>query len=395
MSFQCQHCNYYLATKQLLKEHIATVHKNVEDKMKKETMCYFFSSATGCSKGDKCEYSHSITTTKKATTAPAKKAGEMKIKSNDLALIPGGGAAKARDDHAFGLMANPGSGGAIAQFPSSVFKGHATTKTITTVSTYNSATRKMEVKQIETIDEVKKVPKRIETQVRKPFQVLILIDVSGSMQVDARFKEAINGARAVINEMNIADDWVGIATFSSRKASSALTEFMDFKQLKSKKSEVELFLNQLERSASFGGATALYDAILECADKFKAYESLPDLQHLLIVATDGADNDSDVKSVDTVNRLLHSKQHEKKLNLHVTILPIEVSEKNVNDLENVLRGQVPLPGGIQRRKLGEIHHCANASVIKDKFATAAKTVFETVRICRSEEKHTSISIGKR
>ena len=391
MSFQCQHCHRSLATKQLLKEHIATVHKIVEDKMKKETLCPFFSSATGCKEGSKCKYSHSITSTKKATTAPAKKAGEMKIKSNDLALkiISGGGAAK-------GSMIG---GGAMAPFPSSVFnkvmeKGHAKTKTITTVSTYSSATGKMDIKQIQTIDEVKKVPKKIETQVRKPFQVLTLIDVSGSMQ-GTRFNEAIKGARAVINEMNIADDWVGIATFAERKSSSALTEFMDFKPLKSKKSEVELFLNNLERSAKFGGSTALYDAILECTDKFKTYESLPDLQHLLIVATDGADNDSRVKSVDAVNQLLHSKQHEKKLNLHVTILPIEVSEKNVNDLENVLRGQVPLPGGIQRKKLGEIHRCADASVIKENFATAAKIVFETVRICRSEERHTSISTGKR
>ena len=270
-----------------------------------------------------------------------------------------------------------------------------TTETIITERHFDSATGKMLIKETKEVNVLKKVPNKVETKVRKPFQVLFLIDVSGSMQQDTRFREAIAGVRAVLNEMNVEEDWVGIATFSSRTASTAFMEFMDFKPLKSKKSEVEKFITQLETKAKFGSATALYDAMLECTDKFKTYDSLPDLQHLLIVATDGADNDSLNKDTTSINALLHGKQYEKKLNLHVTVLPIEVDESNIKDLETVLKGQVSLPGGIQRRKLGEIHHCTSTAVIRDTFTTAARTVFSTVMVSRTEERTTSVSVDKK
>ena len=227
------------------------------------------------------------------------------------------------------------------------------------------------------VSEVVDTPVQTFKQKRLPFQVMLLIDDSGSM-AGAQYREAIAGCRGVLNELKDKDDWAGIATFSEKSSTTSLRNFKDFVHLKTKKAELESHLSMLESKGACGGGTALYDAMVEVTGKFKSYSHIPDLQHLLVVATDGENNRGNLSAI-SVNEALHRIRHEKNLNLHVTILPIGLSDSLHEEFKKLLAGKPPLKGGRECPKLGEIQACNSASVVREQFINAFQTVVHSVQ----------------
>jgi len=233
-------------------------------------------------------------------------------------------------------------------------------------------------------------------QKRLPFQVMLLIDDSGSM-AGAMYREAIAGCRGVLNELKDKDDWAGVATFSEKSSTTSLRNFKDFVHLKTKKAELESHLSMLESNGACGGGTALYDAVVEVTGKFKSYSHIPDLQHLLVVATDGENNRGNLSAIN-VNEALHRIRLEKNLNLHVTILPIGLSDSLHEELKKLLAGKPTLSGGRQCPKLGEIQACNSASVVREQFTNAFQTVVHSVQttlsVTRTSDGGISISAAQ-
>jgi len=249
--------------------------------------------------------------------------------------------------------------------------------TSSTLSPHSSQT--VTIKRTEVLE--KQVP--MEPR-RKPFQVLFLVDDSGSMS-GCQFAEACEGVRAVISELKQSDDWAGIATFSEVRGGSALRGWTEFRPLRSKKGELLQALAEIEGRGARGGSTALYSAMIEAASHFKAYSRLPELQHLLVVVTDGGNNVGDLTAED-VNRQLHSLRDaspltdrpEIHINLHVTVLPIALPESLHAEMGKMLTGHPPTKGGVNHPKLGEVCVCKDATVVKEVFSAACRTVFESV-----------------
>ena len=244
----------------------------------------------------------------------------------------------------------------------------------------NAATTPLKAGVRERSFEIKQVvdtPVQIVKQKRLPFQVMLLIDDSGSM-AGGMYREAIAGCKGVLNELKDKDDWAGIATFSEKSSTTSLRNFKEFVHLKTKKAELESHLSMLESKGACGGGTALYDAMIEVTGKFKSYSHIPDLQHLLVVATDGENNQGNLTAIN-VNEALHRIRHEKNLNLHVTILPIALSDSLHEEFKKLLAGKPTLSGGRQYPKLGEIHACSSASVVREQFINAFQTVVHSVQ----------------
>lgn len=250
---------------------------------------------------------------------------------------------------------------------------------VNALSSLNQAARELRPNERIAVEYVTTSERKVMEMKRKPLQVFFLIDDSGSM-AGSMFLEAIKGVLAVLKELSESDDWVAIATFSSKSHGTSLRQCFDFIPLKDGgKARVKSYVEELGRKGATGGGTALYDAMVEAAGKFKSYPSLPDLQHLLIVATDGEDSYRSL-TPDQVNEHLHQTQQHRHLNLHVTILPIALSESLHSEFKKMLAGHPPLPGNIQRRKLGELHLCKDSTVVKDQFEKAFKTIIDTVKI---------------
>jgi hypothetical protein len=61
-------------------------------------------------------------------------------------------------------------------------------------------------------------------------------------------------------------------------------------------------------------------------------------------------------------------------------LPIGLSESLHTEFKKILAGHPPLKGNIQRPKLGELHLCNDATVVKNQFKQAFKTMYDTVQV---------------
>ena len=252
-------------------------------------------------------------------------------------------------------------------------------KTLTSSSLAPNSSQTVTIKRTDVVEKQVAVKPR-----RKPFQVFFLLDDSGSMS-GGQFREACEGVRTVVSQLKQNDDWAGIATFSDIVGGSALRGWTEFRPLKSKKGELLEALADIEERGARGSSTALYSAVVEAASHFKAYSSRPELQHLLVVVTDGGNNVGD-QTAEDVNQQLHSLRDaslvpghpDVHINLHVTVLPIALPESLHAEMKKMLCGHPPTKGGKLHPKLGEVCACKDATVVKDVFSAACKTVFESV-----------------
>jgi len=210
-----------------------------------------------------------------------------------------------------------------------------------------------------------------------------LIDKSGSMS-GSKYRESMAAVREILPELKDGD-YVGMSTFAgssgidrfqtmSKKGHAK--EFVNVKEMK----KLEQFVDQVESVGADGGGTALYAAIIDEGRRFKAYTQLPNLQHILVVITDGEDNASGSKiTPEFVNDALHRLEEEtENLNLRVIILPIGIEERHEEEMRKMIRGapsSKQFPDG--RPRLGELHSVKDATVLKSIFTTEIKKVIKT------------------
>jgi len=277
--------------------------------------------------------------------------------SNQAIVLGGGGG---------GLIGGGSSISAVVANPMSIFSpskhGHAGIKELTLTE---------------------RVIERREVKTRCPVQMKLLIDKSGSMS-GAKWNECMAAIREIITSEVKDTDYVGMSTF----AGSILDRFSktcknghtkDYVSIK----EIGLltsWVDSVARVGANGGSTALYASMVEEAGRFKTYGAIPDLQHILVVVTDG--EDSKIRghpTPDKVNELLHQiEESDENLNLRIIILPIGLSDENEATMDKMLHGaptSKAFPKG--RPRLGSVHSVKSASVLKDIFKTQIKGVMTT------------------
>jgi Ca-activated chloride channel homolog len=127
---------------------------------------------------------------------------------------------------------------------------------------------------------------------RKPANVLLVLDTSGSMNEEGRLENAKQGVEAFLREVS-PNDRVGLTVFSD--LIKQLAPIQPVRQNRAR-------LRSLVRDLIADGGTAVYDATLEGA---RTVERLRDDEHInaVVVLTDGEDTDS-TRSVDEVVREL-------------------------------------------------------------------------------------------
>jgi Ca-activated chloride channel family protein len=127
---------------------------------------------------------------------------------------------------------------------------------------------------------------------RKPANVAVVVDVSGSMQDEDKLLEAKKGLRVFLRQFSPRDR-VGLLTFSERVHEIVPVDLMS--------------LNLVPLQASVdnlipGGGTAVYDATMRGVDVIAA---LKDSTHInaVVVLTDGEDNESRITAAALVRKL--------------------------------------------------------------------------------------------
>jgi Ca-activated chloride channel family protein len=128
---------------------------------------------------------------------------------------------------------------------------------------------------------------------RKPANVLLVLDVSGSMSEEARLDNAKRGLDAFIEQLQ-PQDHVGLTIFSDR-----IQPVIPIGPFTQNKATLESTVGRLIA----GGGTAVYDATSEA---FRTVSSLPgnaDRINAVVVLTDGEDTDSSRNALDVAREL--------------------------------------------------------------------------------------------
>jgi Ca-activated chloride channel homolog len=125
---------------------------------------------------------------------------------------------------------------------------------------------------------------------RKPANVLLVLDVSGSMNEEGRLANAKRGLDAFLKEVT-PNDRIGLLAFSDR-----------IRQLAPIAKVNQAKLRGLIRDLPADGGTALYDATIQAVHKVDALRD-PDLINAVVVLTDGEDTDSGASVGDVTSEL--------------------------------------------------------------------------------------------
>jgi Ca-activated chloride channel homolog len=140
---------------------------------------------------------------------------------------------------------------------------------------------------------------------RKPANVAIVVDVSGSMQAEHRLEEAQKGLRVFLRQFSPRDR-VGLFTFSDH-----VTPVVQIASMSGNRTPLRRAVDMLVP----GGGTAVYDAT---SDGLDAVSALHDTERInaVVVLTDGDDNASRLKSSQLV-RLLRGRAENVEQNIRV------------------------------------------------------------------------------
>jgi Ca-activated chloride channel family protein len=127
---------------------------------------------------------------------------------------------------------------------------------------------------------------------RKPANVLLVLDTSGSMNEEGRLANAKRGLDAFLREVS-PNDRVGLMVFSDE-----LRDLAPIERIAGRQDE----LRALVRDLPADGGTALYDATLEGVKQVDKLRD-PDLINAVVVLSDGEDTDSASRVEDVVDAL--------------------------------------------------------------------------------------------
>jgi Ca-activated chloride channel family protein len=138
---------------------------------------------------------------------------------------------------------------------------------------------------------------------RKPANILLVLDTSGSMFEENRLDRAKGGLRAFFNEIG-SQDRVGLTTFSD--------EIRDVQPVGPFDNAGKARLEGIVRGLVAEGGTAIYDATLRAFDTVRP---LADRDHItaVVLLTDGEDTDSSATVEDVVQRLQGQGDTENKV----------------------------------------------------------------------------------
>ena len=127
---------------------------------------------------------------------------------------------------------------------------------------------------------------------RKPANVLLVLDVSGSMNVDGRLENAKQGVNAFLKEVS-PQDRVGLTIFSD--------QIRDLSPIRPIRGNGARLRTQVRELLADGG-TAFYDATLRGVKKVR---DLQDKEHInaVVLLTDGEDTDSTASPEQVVQEL--------------------------------------------------------------------------------------------
>jgi Ca-activated chloride channel family protein len=133
---------------------------------------------------------------------------------------------------------------------------------------------------------------------RKPANVMLVVDVSGSMADEDRLERAKQGVEGFFDEV-APTDRVGLTSFAEE--TNALVPLRD------PFGDGESELRATVESLVAGGTTAVYDAT---ADALGAVRKLGDPTRInaVVVMTDGADDDSDLSADEVVDLVSHGDE---------------------------------------------------------------------------------------
>jgi Ca-activated chloride channel homolog len=129
-------------------------------------------------------------------------------------------------------------------------------------------------------------------QDRKPANIAVVVDVSGSMQDEDKLLEAQKGLRVFLRQFSPRDR-VGLLTFSERVHQIVPVDLMSVN------------LGPLQAAVDNlipGGGTAVYDATARGVDVIAALKDSTRI-NAVVVLTDGADNESHITSTALVRKL--------------------------------------------------------------------------------------------
>ena len=130
---------------------------------------------------------------------------------------------------------------------------------------------------------------------RKPGDIMLVIDVSGSMAEDRRLAFAKRGVRAFLDQA-ARDDRVGLMKFSDR---DEIRTVVPLGSLRDNRKKLETAVRGL---IGFGG-TAFYDATVKAFERMRRLEDDGERINAVVLLTDGKDQNSDLELEDVVKRL--------------------------------------------------------------------------------------------
>jgi Ca-activated chloride channel homolog len=121
---------------------------------------------------------------------------------------------------------------------------------------------------------------------RKPANVMLVLDVSGSMAEESRLENAQAGLKVFFDEVS-PDDRLGLIAFSD--------QIRPLVPLRARFEKTERQLRQTVQSLTADGGTAVYDATAEALGTVRALDD-PSRINAVVVLTDGEDTDSSLSA---------------------------------------------------------------------------------------------------
>ena len=134
---------------------------------------------------------------------------------------------------------------------------------------------------------------------RKPANVLLVLDVSGSMGEENKLQHAKEGLKTFLRQ-TAPQDRVGLTTFSS-----TVTPIVPTQPFAQNRQALTSAIDRLVPQDQ----TAVYDAAIQSVDNVKA-EASPELINAVVVLTDGQDTVSSHSATDVVQRLQQENRSE-------------------------------------------------------------------------------------
>jgi Ca-activated chloride channel family protein len=158
---------------------------------------------------------------------------------------------------------------------------------------------------------------------RKPANVAVVVDVSGSMQDEDKLREAQKGLRVFLRQFS-PKDRVGLLTFSERVHEIIPVDLMSL-NLVPLQSAVDNLIP--------GGGTAVYDATVRGVDVIAALKDSTRI-NAVVVLTDGEDNESSTTSAALV-RKLRARAENSETNIRVFTIAYGKSGANKDILGQI------------------------------------------------------------